>query len=30
MIVTFHPRHLDYFNYLLYAPLKAAIEEILN
>ena len=30
MILTFHPRYLSYFNYLLCPPLKAAVEEILN
>ena len=30
MILTFHPRYVSCFNYLLNAPLKAAIEEILN
>ena len=30
MILTFHPRYLSYFNYLLYPLLKAEIEEVLN
>ena len=30
MILTFHPRYLNYFNSLLYPPLRSAVEEILN
>ena len=30
MILSSHSRYLSYFNYLLYPPLKAVAEEILN